>query len=319
MKRFQLLLLVFVASLAAVSTVGCESASQEQAPLVATQPATAISAAETGEPAATPEPTSIPAPTATPEPTASATPVPLPTATLAPTATPTFTPTPTPTSTPVPIRVAIEGSGSNVETVNLIEGLYIVTLEVSGNESCLFGSCSSTNFIASIEGVDGGTGSLANEIASEWSGSATLRIGTGLFEVTPGTQVVSVNAEGDWSITFDSASGVQSAERAGNTVTLTGSGTKSQVVMLPEGLYTAAANVTANENCFFGSCSGTNFIVSIEGLEQGTGGLVNEIASEWSGSTTVRIGTGLFEIPPRTQVVSVHSAGDWTVTFEFLG
>ncbi len=318
MKRFQFLLLVLV-SMTAIVVLGCESDSQAQPTQEAIQPATTISVTETVEPAATPEPTSIPAPTATPEPTASATPVPLPTATLVPTATPTFTPTPTPTSTPVPIRVAIEGSGSNVETVNLVEGLYIVALEVSGNENCLFGSCSGTNFIASIEGVDGGTGSLANEIASEWSGSATLRIGTGLFEVTPGTQVVSVNAEGDWSITFDSAFGVQPAARDENTVFLTGSGTQSQVVMLSEGLYEVAAEVTSNENCFFGSCSGTNFIVNIEGLAQGTGGLVNEIASEWSGSTTVRIGTGLFEIPPGIQVVSVHSAGDWTITFEFLG
>ena len=319
MKRFQLLLLVVVASLAAVSTIGCESATQEPAPPAATQPATAVSAAETVEPTVAPEPTSMPEPTVTPEPTPTLELTATPTVVPTPTATPVPTATSTPTPTPTPIHVVLSGSGSSVETINLPLGLYIVELEVSENESCLFGSCSGTNFITSVEGIDGGTGSLANEIASEWSGSKTLRIGTGLFEITPGTQVVSVDAEGDWSITFDSAAGAQPAERNGNTVTLTGSGTKSQVVMLPEGLYKATAEVTSNENCFFGSCSGTNFIVGIEGLEEGREGLVNEIASEWSGSTTLRIGTGLFDVPPGTQVVNVDATGEWTITFEFLG
>ena len=98
-----------------------------------------------------------------------------------------------------------------------------------------------------------------------------------------------------------------------------GSGASSHVVMLSEGLYTVEAQVTANEDCFFGSCSGTNFIVSFEGIERGIDILANEIASEWSGSTTLRIGTGFLEVPPGTQVVSVDSSGDWTITFEFLG
>ena len=236
-----------------------------------------------------------------------------------PTAVPVPTATPTPTATPVPIHVEISGSGSEVETVNLSAGLYIVQVEIESNENCFFGSCSGTNFIVSIEDLEGGSGSLVNDIASAWSGSTTLRIGTGLFDVGPGTQVVSVDAEGDWSISFDAAFGVEPAASDGNTVTVSGSGTSSRVVSLSEGLHTVEAQVTGNENCFFGSCSGTNFIVSVEGLEEGKAGLVNEIASEWSGSTTFRIGTGLFEVPPGTQVVSVDAEGDWIITFEFLG
>ncbi len=266
------------------------------------------------EPTSTPvtveTPSSIPEPTATSEPTTSLEPTAAPTVV---TPTPSATPAPSPTSTP--IHVSISGSGTKAETVSLPEGLYIVDIVVTENEDCSFGSCNATIFSADIEGVDGGSHLLALEFVSEWSGSSTLRIGTGFLDVPSGAQIVSVDATGEWTITFDSVFLQEPSIAAGTEVSISGSGTKAKTVSLPEGLYIVDIVVTENEDCSFGSCSETIFSANIEGVDEGSHLLALEITSEWSGSTTLRIGTGFLDVRPGTQVVSVDAAGDWTITF----
>ncbi len=76
------------------------------------------------------------------------------------------------------------------------------------------------------------------------------------------------------------------------------------------------AAVTGNEDCSFGLCSDTNFIVSIESVEEwGSALIANKIGTEWRGSVTVRVG-GLFgDLVPGKQVVSVDATGAWSLRF----
>ncbi len=136
--------------------------------------------------------------------------VPTATATLAPLATamatalPTDTPEPTPMPTATPVVVApivLSGAGTKTERVELVEGLYTVDMRVENNENCDSGSCVPGHFSMQIESAEGaGFDLMANEIAQDWSGSTTIRVvGPRL---SPGKQIVSVDAEGVWAIRF---------------------------------------------------------------------------------------------------------------------
>ena len=230
---------------------------------------------------------------------------------------PTATATPSPARTP--IHVVISGSGIKAETVSLPEGLYIVDMVVTENEVCIEGTCTEGIFTVEIGGIDEESHLFAFAFLPEWSASLPLRIGTGFLEMPPGTQVVSVEAEGDWTIAFDSVIYEEPPIADGTDVVLSGSGTKAVKVNLPRGSYIVDSVVTDNERCTAGDCSPTNFIVHIEGANEGIDFLANENASEWSGSWTLGIGIGVSDVPPGTQVVSVDASGDWTITFEFLG
>ena len=119
----------------------------------------------------------------------------------------TATSTPPPTAIrPPPEPIHISGTGTTVETISLLsEGIWIVDIAVSGNEDCSLGSCSEDNFIVTIESADVSSfENPANEIVKDWSGEVTVAVG-GLFGQTPGEQAVSVDASGDWTITFTKA------------------------------------------------------------------------------------------------------------------
>lgn len=97
----------------------------------------------------------------------------------------------------------LSGQGTATRRVRLDPGLWTVALRVSGNLDRTFGSAIEDNFIVGIESVAGDASAvLANEIASRWTGSETLRVGRGFLALTPGVQVVSVDATGAWELVF---------------------------------------------------------------------------------------------------------------------
>ena len=100
-------------------------------------------------------------------------------------------------------RLRLSGRGTATRRVRLDPGLWTVALRVSGNLDRTFGSAIEDNFIVGIESVAGDASAvLANEIASRWTGSETLRVGRGFLALTPGVQVVSVDATGSWELVF---------------------------------------------------------------------------------------------------------------------
>lgn len=100
-------------------------------------------------------------------------------------------------------RLRLSGRGTATRRIRLDSGLWTVALRVSENLDRTFGSAIEDNFIVSIESVAGeGAAILANEIASRWTGSETLRVGRGFLALPPGVQVVSVDASGAWELVF---------------------------------------------------------------------------------------------------------------------
>lgn len=100
-------------------------------------------------------------------------------------------------------RLRLSGRGTATRRIRLDSGLWTVALQVSGNLDRTFGSAIEDNFIVSIESADGDASAvLANEIAARWTGSETLRVGRGFLALTPGVQVVSVDATGAWELVF---------------------------------------------------------------------------------------------------------------------
>ena len=142
-------------------------------------------------------------PTATPLPTATATPIPSATSTPAPTPTPTVTPMPT--ATPVPVRITLTGTGQDTRVIELRPGAYTISMSVRGNETCIFETCFASNFIVTLEGEDSGYLAPALVMATEWSGSSSLRVGD-FLGLPEGKVVVSVTAEADaeWEIAINS-------------------------------------------------------------------------------------------------------------------
>ncbi len=112
-----------------------------------------------------------------------------------------------PTSTPAPAPaddgLSLQGAGNQTSTVDLDEGQWAVNMTVQDNEDCSSGSCIEGKFTVEIESESGGTLNVpANETTTAWSGSATIGVGTGLLDLAPGAQKVTVTAKGSWTITF---------------------------------------------------------------------------------------------------------------------
>ena len=170
-----------------------------------------------------------------------------------------------------------------------------------------------------VESVNGDSRELlANEIADEWTGSTTVRVGSGLFDLAPGKQIVSVDAEGDWAIRFVHATTATPVRPTGSQehIEISGNGTKTTPIELQTGLWTVEISITDNEDCSFGSCRESHFAVWVESVNGDNRELLaNEIADEWTGSTTVRVGSRLFDLTPGKQIVSVGAEGNWAIRF----
>ncbi len=106
--------------------------------------------------------------------------------------------------------IEISGSGTEVKRFYLPQGYWRVDICVSGNEICTFGSCAATRFVAQMESVGQHEPPyvlLANTTARFWQGGQSLSSGfTGRVSsgsrLIPGSQVLSVTAEGDWILFF---------------------------------------------------------------------------------------------------------------------
>ena len=125
----------------------------------------------------------------TPTPTPTHTPAPEPTYTPA----PTFTPEAS--ETPEPETIVLSGAGIQAKSIELSTGLWTVAVVLVNNDSSYFGVI--------LESVAGGNELLFNEIASEFTGSTALRVqDESNYRVVQGKSIVSVDAEGDWTLTF---------------------------------------------------------------------------------------------------------------------
>ena len=117
---------------------------------------------------------------------------------------PTLAPTTALAPTPVALAtITLRGSGSGTRTIDLAEGTYIASSAVGDNEDCSFGSCTTAYFGVEVESFNGdGWELLANEISYTWWGDVLFRVGDGFLQLSPGRQLVTVDAKGDWSITI---------------------------------------------------------------------------------------------------------------------
>ena len=133
-------------------------------------------------PTITPEPTHTPVPTSTPE----------------------TTETPEATETPNTNVILLSGQGTQTNAIELTEGLWTVSVVLTNNESCFINSCTETNFSVRVASVSGGDKLVFNEIASELTISNIMRVhDESTYQVVKGKSIVSVDAEGDWTITFN--------------------------------------------------------------------------------------------------------------------
>ena len=99
-------------------------------------------------------------------------------------------------------EIVLSGEGTAVRRVELAAGLWTADMEVRGNADTTFGTSIADNFIVTIESAESGSTVLANEIAARWSGEVPLRTSGGFMGVSPGVQIVSVDASGNWRIRF---------------------------------------------------------------------------------------------------------------------
>ena len=111
------------------------------------------------------------------------------------------------TVTPVPVPdgkpIVLTGTGGTTERIELQAGVWSVGLSITGNETC-GRICSSDFFDVDIDSVTSTKDeSLAFEYAKEWTGAAALHVGHHFSDdLSPGRQIVTINATGTWEITF---------------------------------------------------------------------------------------------------------------------
>ena len=102
-------------------------------------------------------------------------------------------------STPPSSTVSLSGSGTDVQTINLSEGVWFCDVRVSGNVD---GDDDEDHFSVSFTGRNGELDLLANEIVSDWFARRRISVGygLGLFDFAPGLIDVEVEAKGQWAI-----------------------------------------------------------------------------------------------------------------------
>lgn len=87
---------------------------------------------------------------------------------------------------------SVSGKGTQAKSIDLPEGLYVVTMSVNNQ--------SEGDFAVTLEAaVREYTSLLANEIVDKWEGSKPFRVGD---VHPPGGQLLGVESSGSWSVTF---------------------------------------------------------------------------------------------------------------------
>ncbi len=105
------------------------------------------------------------------------------------------------------------------------------------------------------------------------------------------------------------------------SVTLSGKGQDIRVVNLTSGTYVLEMMVTDNDDCSFGSCVPSGFVVEVGSISGGYDLVANEIASARTGKEVLVIGDdvvsdGLFQVPPGDILIQVTAEGSRTVKFQ---
>ena len=102
-------------------------------------------------------------------------------------------------------QIVLSGTGLQTKSIELNEGLWTVAVELNESEDCSGkNTCRETNFIARLESVDGGDETLFNEIVGAFEASTTVRVKTeGGYGVVQGKSILTVDARGEWTFTFE--------------------------------------------------------------------------------------------------------------------
>ena len=236
---------------------------------------------------------------------------------------------PTPTPTPEAVMINLTGTGQDVRIIELAGGVYAVSMSVRNNETCNSNSCSAELFEVDLEGAESGREDPVHERASAWSGTSAVRVGDGYSDLPPGKIAVVVEAApgATWDISVQSivlnpspAFAPQTPTPEPVTLMLSGQGQDIRPVELVEGYYTVSMSVRNNETCSTSSCSAELFEVDLEGAESGREDPVYEWMSEWSGTSSVRVGDGYSDLPPGVIIVSVEAAqgASWEIVISSI-
>ncbi len=108
-------------------------------------------------------------------------------ATIAPAATTAPTATSPPTATPEPLRTS--GRGDSVVSCTMNPGRKVFTMTHDGT----------SNFAIWLYDDADGAELLVNEIG-RYSGSTTVKFGSGILDLAPGPCTLEISADGNWSI-----------------------------------------------------------------------------------------------------------------------
>ncbi|MCY3782544.1 MAG: hypothetical protein OXG79_02030 [Chloroflexi bacterium] len=95
--------------------------------------------------------------------------------------------------------ITLVGKGTATRSVTLTEGHWAVIYQVADNQD---DSGSAANFIVKVEAVGGGSELIADATSRWVGGNTSLRVGSGILELSPGEAVVSVDAgsQGRWAL-----------------------------------------------------------------------------------------------------------------------
>ena len=93
--------------------------------------------------------------------------------------------------------VRLSGSGNDLQTIHLSEGIWFCQVSVADNVDA---DGDEDHFAVQLIARDGGGELLANDFASDWSARKRVAVSRSLFDLQPGLVDVQVTAAGRWSI-----------------------------------------------------------------------------------------------------------------------
>jgi hypothetical protein len=244
---------------------------------------------------ATPTATATRTSTATPASTSA--PMATRTSTAAPTATPAASPIPTPTPTPTPQPQTFTGTGDKATAkFQLNQGLAVFDLEHSGK----------SNYAVELLAEDGSLVDVLVNTIGSYKGTVAIGVQTkSLIGAEPGSHMLNVKADGNWTITLrypDLSKG------AGLPQTFTGQGDAvSPPFLLTPGLANFSLSHSGRANFAVILYYAAGEMVDV---------LVNEIGA-YQGSTAVGVQKGsLLGAQPGVHVLAIHADGDWSARIE---
>lgn len=228
-------------------------------------------------------------------------------------------PEPTIAETPAPEPIGVSGSGHDVQTIDLVAGIWFCDVSVSGNDD----EYGPGYFSVEFTGRDGSYDLLANEIETNWSARKRVSVGGGfLDDFSPGLIDVEVEASGVWRIECEAqttASSASASSRAPSAAAgsstadesrFTGSGDSVATMELGAGVWFCEVSVEDNTDPYGPS----NFVVELTGRNGGYDLLANEIEADWSALKRVSVGDGFLDFGEGLIDVEVTAEGFWEIS-----